>query len=153
MKNEDMALKPARFLDPKSDLVFKKIFGQHPNLMKSLLNGILPLPKDQVIEKIEYLNPEQVPVIPTMKNTVVDVKCTDQLGRVFIVEMRVLQQKQDVERILSHPEYGSYVKDEGRPFKIGFQEQILNYLKLLWAKFKVVSVKEKAWIKLGQVSI
>jgi hypothetical protein len=58
--------------------------------------------------------------------------------------MRVLQHKEHVERILSHSEYGSYVKDEGRPFKIGFQEQVLNYLKLLWAKFKVVSVKEKS---------
>lgn len=60
------------------------------------------------------------------------------------VDLRVLQHKQDVERILSHSEYGSYIKDEGRPFKIGFQEQILNYLKLLWAKSKVVSVKEKS---------
>lgn len=139
-----MLVKRPRFLDPKSDIVFKKIFGQHPELIKSFLNGILPLPEGRLIKTLSYLTPEQSPRIPSMKNTIVDVKCTDQEDRVFIVEMRVLQHKQDVERILSHSEYGSYVKDEGRPFKIGFQEQILNYLKLLWAKSKVVSVKEKS---------
>jgi len=139
-----MSLASPRFLDPRSDLVFKKIFGQHPDLIKSFLNSILPLPEGHLIEDLSYLTPEQSPRIPSMKNTIVDVKCTDQKGNIFIVEMRVLQHKQNVERILSHSEYGSYVKDEGRPFKIGFQEQILNYLKLLWAKFKVVSVKEKS---------
>jgi predicted transposase/invertase (TIGR01784 family) len=84
-----MPIKPARFLDPKSDVVFKKIFGQHPDLIKSLLNSILPLPEERLIEKLEYLSSEQTPSIPTMKNTIVDVKCTDQYGRVFIVEMQM----------------------------------------------------------------
>ena len=35
-----------RYLDPKSDLTFKKIFGNHPDLLKSFLNAILPLPED-----------------------------------------------------------------------------------------------------------
>lgn len=86
---EKIQLKPARFLDPKSDLVFKKIFGQHPNLVISFLNGILPLANDELIQSIEYLPSEQVPRIPTLKNTVVDVKCTDQKNRIFIVEMQL----------------------------------------------------------------
>jgi len=77
------------FLDPKADLVFKKIFGQHPDLIKSFLNNLLPLPENRTIESIEYLPSEQVPRIPTMKHTIVDVKCTDQDGRIFIVEMQM----------------------------------------------------------------
>ena len=79
----------SRYLDPKADLVFKKIFGEHPDLLKSFLNAVLPLPQDGLIVSLEYLSNEQVPVIPTFKYTVVDVKCTDQQGRVFIVEMQM----------------------------------------------------------------
>jgi hypothetical protein len=32
-----------RYLDPKNDLTFKKVFGQHPHLLKSFLNALLPL--------------------------------------------------------------------------------------------------------------
>eukprot|EP01126_Amoeba_proteus_P029827 TRINITY_DN2946_c0_g1_i1.p1 TRINITY_DN2946_c0_g1~~TRINITY_DN2946_c0_g1_i1.p1 ORF type:complete len:236 (+),score=-9.93 TRINITY_DN2946_c0_g1_i1:177-884(+) len=79
----------ARLLDVKSDLVFKKIFGQHPNLIKSFLNNILPLPGNSLIGSIEYLPAEQTPRIPDLKNTIVDVKCTDCNGRIFIVEMQL----------------------------------------------------------------
>lgn len=78
-----------RYLDPKSDIVFKKIFGQHPKLLKSFLNAVLPLPSDGLIESLEYLSLEQTPTIPAFKNTIVDVKCTDQHGRIFIVEMQI----------------------------------------------------------------
>jgi predicted transposase/invertase (TIGR01784 family) len=79
----------SRYLDPKSDLVFKKIFGEHPLLLKSFLNAVLPLPLDGLIESLDYLPTEQVPTIPMLKNSIVDVKCTDQQGRVFIVEMQL----------------------------------------------------------------
>ncbi len=78
-----------RYLDPKNDIVFKKIFGQHPRILKSFLNALLPLRDDQRIESLVYLQGEQVPAAPMMKNSIVDVKCTDVLGRVFIVEMQM----------------------------------------------------------------
>jgi hypothetical protein len=37
------------------------------------------------------------------------------------------------------------VKDEGRPFGAGFQEQASNHSKLLWSKATVVSVGVKVW--------
>jgi len=89
-----------RFLDPRSDLVFKKIFGQHPELIKSFLNNILPLPEGRLIELVTYLTPEQAPRIPSMKNTIVDVKCTDQQGRIFIVEMQMTWSKNFMKRFL-----------------------------------------------------
>lgn len=79
----------ARYLNPKNDLVFKKIFGEHPKLLKSFLNAVLPLPEDGLIESLEYLPSEQTPQIPTFKNTIVDVKCRDIKGRIFIVEMQI----------------------------------------------------------------
>lgn len=84
-----MNLKASRFLDPKSDLVFKKIFGEHEDILKSFLNNILPLADDALIDEIIYMSPEQVPTIPVMRRTVVDVKCRDQKGRIFIVEMQL----------------------------------------------------------------
>ena len=39
---------------------------------------------------------------------------------------------------------GSLINDEGRPFEIGFQEQVSNHFKLLLSKATVVSVEEKA---------
>lgn len=66
--------KPLRLLDPKSDIVFKKIFGQHPELIKSFLNGVLPLPEGRLIKSVSYLTPEQSPRIPAMKNTIVELK-------------------------------------------------------------------------------
>ena len=95
-----MLVKRPRFLDPKSDIVFKKIFGQHPELIKSFLNGILPLPEGRLIKTLSYLTPEQSPRIPSMKNTIVDVKCTDQEDRVFIVEMQMTWSKSFLKRFL-----------------------------------------------------
>lgn len=80
----------SRYLDPKADLIFKKIFGEHPHILISFLNAILPLANDQQIQSIEYLPSEQVPAIPTLRNSIVDVKCYDKEGRVFIVEMQML---------------------------------------------------------------
>jgi predicted transposase/invertase (TIGR01784 family) len=78
----------AKYLVPTADVVFKKIFGNHPHLLKSFLNAILPLPDDGQIVSLNYLSGEQIPLIPEFKRTIVDVKCTDQKGRIFIVEMQ-----------------------------------------------------------------
>lgn len=32
-----------KYLNPKSDLAFKHVFGGHPDLAMSLLNALLPL--------------------------------------------------------------------------------------------------------------
>src|SRR5580700_534993 len=90
----------SKYLDPKTDIVFKKIFGQHPHLLKSFLNAVLPLPTDGLIESLEYLPSEQVPAIPSFKYTIVDVRCTDQQGRVFIVEMQIQWTTSFMQRML-----------------------------------------------------
>ena len=78
----------AKYLDPKIDVLFKKIFGENKDLLISFLNSLLPLEDGQEIVTIEYLSPEQVPSTALGKNSIVDVKCIDNYGRSFIVEMQ-----------------------------------------------------------------
>ncbi len=89
-----------RYLDPKSDIVFKKIFYDHPNLLISFLNAVLPLSPDQQIVELSYLANEQIPNIPAFKRTIVDVKCKDRLGRTFIVEMQIEWNDSFMQRLL-----------------------------------------------------
>ena len=89
-----------RYLDPKNDFAFKKIFGHHADLLKSFLNAILPLPEDCIIEHLTYLTPESVPDIDGFKYTIVDVRCYDNHGRHFIVEMQMQKVKYFVQRML-----------------------------------------------------
>ena len=79
----------ARFLDPKADLTFKKVFGEHKNLVMSLLNALLPLEEGKQVESIEYLQPELPPRTPLSKDSIVDVRCRETGGRQFIVEMQM----------------------------------------------------------------
>ena len=79
----------ARFLDPKADLTFKKVFGEHKHLVMSLLNALLPLEDGKQVESIEYLQPEMTPRTPFSKDTIVDVRCEETGGRKFIVEMQM----------------------------------------------------------------
>ena len=78
-----------KYLDPKADLTFKKIFGNHPQRLISLLNALLPLSEEEQIHEIEYLPTELVPQLEGGKNTIVDVLCTDSRGRKFCVEMQM----------------------------------------------------------------
>lgn len=78
-----------KYLDPKADLTFKKIFAGHPDLLISLLNALLPLKRNQQIKSIEYLPTELVPVDPLHKDTIEDVRCRDVEGRQFVVEMQM----------------------------------------------------------------
>ena len=79
----------AKYLDPKADVTFKKVFGEHKNLVISLLNALLPLEDGKKVESIEYMTPEMVPDTPTRKDTSVDVRCEETGGRKFIVEMQM----------------------------------------------------------------
>lgn len=89
-----------RYLDPKADLTFKRVFGEHPDLVMSLLNALLPLTAGQEITDIEYLPSEMVPENPLRKNSIVDVRCKDKTGRQFIVEMQMIWSPEFKQRVL-----------------------------------------------------
>ena len=89
-----------KYLDPKADLTFKKVFGEHPDLIISLLNALLPLQKEEEIESVEYLSPELVPENPLRKFSIVDVRCRDNRGRQFIVEMQMVWTREFEQRVM-----------------------------------------------------
>ena len=89
-----------RYLSPKADLTFKRVFGEHPDLVMSFLNALLPLSADQEIRDIEYLPSELVPDTPLRKDSIVDVRCKDSLGRQFIVEMQMIWSPEFKQRVL-----------------------------------------------------
>ena len=78
-----------KYLSPKADLTFKLVFAEHKDLMMSLLNALLPLAENALITSIEYETPEMIPEREGGKNSVVDVRCKDALGRQFLVEMQM----------------------------------------------------------------
>ena len=89
-----------RYLDPKADLTFKKVFGEHPDLVISLLNALLPLETDEEVMEIEYLPAELVPENPLRKNSIVDVRCKDKCGRQYLVEMQMVWSPEFQQRVL-----------------------------------------------------
>jgi predicted transposase/invertase (TIGR01784 family) len=80
------------FADPKTDFVFKRIFGSevHKPLLIELLNSLLELEGDHRIVDLKYLSSEQHVPVEELKLSLVDVKCFDERGRHYVVEMQVL---------------------------------------------------------------
>ena len=81
--------KMSRYLDPKNDLVFKRVFGENPDLLINFLNALMPFETGRHIVSLEYLSPEMVPENPGKKHSIVDVRCKDNYKRQFIIEMQI----------------------------------------------------------------
>jgi len=139
-----------RYLDPKNDLTFKRIFGEHKHLCMSLLNSMLPL--ENPIASIEYLPAELTPIIPEKKNSIVDVRCTDQTGRQFIVEMQMFWTDSFASRVQFNA-CKAYVKQlaKGKDYKLlqpvyalAFVNDIFQPEKLddYYHHYKMVNIKD-----------
>ena len=81
------------FADPKTDFVFKRIFGSEARkpLLIALLNHLLELDDERRILDVQHLSGDQHVDVAELKLSIVDVKCTDATGRRFVVEMQVLK--------------------------------------------------------------
>ena len=78
-----------RYLDPKADLTFKRVFGEHSDLVISLLNALLPFQtKEEEIQSVEYLTPFHAPDNLFFNENVVNVKCTNNNGSHFFVQIQ-----------------------------------------------------------------
>jgi len=79
-----------KFADPKNDIAFKKIFGtkKYKNILISFLNSVLDFKNEKTIIDVELANPYQVPKIPELKETILDIKAVNKNGDSFIVEMQ-----------------------------------------------------------------
>jgi predicted transposase/invertase (TIGR01784 family) len=80
------------FADPKTDFVFKRLFGSedHKHLLIALLNALLELDDAHRIVDVTLLAAEQRPAVSELKYSIVDVKCVDAQGTTYVVEMQVL---------------------------------------------------------------
>ncbi|MBS0186318.1 MAG: Rpn family recombination-promoting nuclease/putative transposase [Proteobacteria bacterium] len=80
----------SKFLDPKNDLAFKRIFGtpRNADILIHFLNDILNL-KDHPIQTVKFLKSNQDPKIAAERQSIVDVLCEDEKHDKFIIEMQV----------------------------------------------------------------
>ena len=85
----------SKFLDPKNDIAFKRVFGSenHKDILIHFINDILELKDSEQIESVEFLSPIQDPEIAYKKQSIIDVLCRDKNGVQIIVEMQVAPTK------------------------------------------------------------
>ena len=143
----------AQYLDPKNDLTFKRVFGEHKHLCMSLLNSMLPF--ETPIVSIEYQTGELIPeLVDVLRNSVVDVRCTDADGRQFIVEMQLFWSESFKSRVLLNASK-AYVKqlDKAQKFNLLQPVYALNFVNEIFEKppemkdeyfhhYKIVNIKD-----------
>ena len=88
------------FADLKNDFVFRRIFATHPDILRSLLNDLLERTGDRIIEAIEYLPSEQLPLVTGAKLSILDVRCRDRAGTTFVVEMQLIHHPGFINRVV-----------------------------------------------------
>ncbi len=93
------------FLSPRSDMVFKKLFGTPANreLTISFLNSVLELPEGKRIVNVEFNDPNNHLETLRQKFSIVDIRCTDERGYQYIIEM----QNQDYHNFAQRAQYYS----------------------------------------------
>jgi predicted transposase/invertase (TIGR01784 family) len=93
--------KKLRFVDPRNDIAFKKIFGNdlHHEALIDFLNSVLKLPEP--ILEVSIANSPKLPTLKTLKSVALDVHARDS-KREFIIEMQVENRKNFAKRIFSY---------------------------------------------------
>jgi predicted transposase/invertase (TIGR01784 family) len=79
---------PARYIDPRTDFGFKKIFGTEANkfVLREFLQSLLQ--SKGKITSLRYLNPAQLGINITDRSAIYDIYCETTTGEKFIVEMQ-----------------------------------------------------------------
>ncbi len=90
------------FADPKTDFIFKRIFGAEPHkhLLVELLNALLELKGEYRIRELSFLPPEKKVPIPELKLSILDAHCQDHRGVYYVVEMQVFHAEGFEERVV-----------------------------------------------------
>ena len=92
-----------RFISPRTDFAFKKIFGSETskNVCISFLNALLDFSDTpNEIISLEILDPWNAPKIKGLKDTYLDVKVKTSSGKEIIIEMQVLNIESFEKRVL-----------------------------------------------------
>ncbi len=85
----------SKFLDPKNDRAFRRIFGSEKNkdILIHFINDILGLEGSDQIQEVSFQPTIQEAEIASKKQSAVDVLCKDAKGVQIIVEMQVSPQE------------------------------------------------------------
>ncbi|MDR0861795.1 MAG: Rpn family recombination-promoting nuclease/putative transposase [Oscillospiraceae bacterium] len=91
----------ADFLPPKSDIVFKLLFGDERNidLLTALLKSVLDLPHSEYAE-VTIVDPHLLREFETDKLGILDVKVTTKSGNIIDIEIQVAETPELKERII-----------------------------------------------------
>ena len=116
-----------KFADPKNDLAFKKIFGNEnkKEILISFLNSVLDFKNEKTIVEVTLDNPYQLPDIQELKETILDIKATNQNGDKFIVEM----QKKDLSNFAKR---SLYYTSKAYVSQIDKGEDVINLKKVYY---------------------
>ena len=90
-----------KFISPKTDFAFKKIFGSihSQNILISFLNAIV-YDNQNIIQSLTIINPYNPGVTNTMKETYFDVKALLDNGSTVIIEMQILNVEEFEKRVI-----------------------------------------------------
>jgi predicted transposase/invertase (TIGR01784 family) len=79
------------FLNPRTDITFKRLFGtiENKGIVIDFLNSILGRSGESTIVDVSLNDTNNIPVTNAAKHSIVDIRCTDQAGNRYIVEMQV----------------------------------------------------------------
>ena len=116
-----------KFVDPKNDLAFKKIFGNEnkKEILISFLNSVLDFENEKTIVEVTLNNPYQLPNIKELKETILDIKATNKNGDKFIVEM----QKKDLSNFAKR---SLYYTSKAYVSQINKGEDVINLKKVYY---------------------
>ncbi|TBV06909.1 Rpn family recombination-promoting nuclease/putative transposase [Stutzerimonas kirkiae] len=73
-------------LDPRLDVIFKRLFAEAPDLLADLINAVRS--DEPPIVELQVLNPQIAPEELTGKFIVLDILARDQTGQLFNIEMQ-----------------------------------------------------------------
>ena len=107
-----------KYLDPKADLTFKKIFGNHPARLISLLNALQSLSEEELIQQQQYL-----PTVEELENS----GFTD-------AELRAYDKFWDSVRVEKTLQYDSYQQGMAKGEEVGKSQRSIEIAKNMLAK-------------------
>ncbi len=103
-----------RFISPRTDYAFKKIFGSENSkkILISFLNAILNFKGKNKIISLEILDPYSLPKIKGLKNSCVDVKVKTKCDKQIIIEMQIANEIGFDKRVLYNvaKQYANQIK-------------------------------------------
>lgn len=118
-----------RYINPYTDLGFKKLFGEEANkdLLIDFLNQILPT--HHQIKHLDFKNSGNLPDLPEERSAFFDIHCEALSGEKFIVEMQKAKMKYFKDRSLFYISFP--IKDQAQKGEWNFYLKPIYFVAIL----------------------